>query len=233
MPFGNAAKGGIVEAVAGLDEASVRSRCSLPTEIAQHESLVAWLRDVEGAAELVQDMKQGDPEITPGVLSIWVEEFATAADRWARTLKRLEAGGDRAALFDALQPLGDYLLWRARDGIGSQPGRPAVPNMDTDARDTAALFTRMQGDLASLAALCRRMEGKLTALPTSSPAHRERELVAGCVVAFRRHFGKLPPQRGWFGDQFMPHVGECIGLSIGWRVVAETVREQTAHPGPS
>ncbi len=142
----------------------------------------------------------------------------------------LKIGADRESLADLLQPLGDYLLLRANEYGSNQEGRPKVPQLPSNADSFAALLERTASDLESLELICKHMQSKLVELPSSMPKYRERRLIRTCAVLFRNFFGRLPPKRGWFGDQFMPYVGECIGFEIGHRIVGEIVSELAKDP---
>lgn len=230
MQFGRRSTGRMLEYPAGLDAATVRARCALPSSIEGAPSFEAWLRQVEEAAGMVREMVQDQPVETLGVQAQWLDELGQAAHRMRNALAVLSASGDRAALFELLQPLGDYVLWRARDGIGAVAGRPSVPVVDTDAANFAHLMTRMVADLQALRAIADHLGAKLTDLPSSMPKHHQRQLVKWCALSFQAAFGRLPPKRGWFGDAFMPYVGECIGLQIGHRIVGEVVTALAADP---
>lgn len=231
MRFSPTQIGCFVEIPGGLDEASIRGRCTFPAQVLNSAAFSPWLEDVQNVAAMVSDMAAGSPKVRPGELSDWLEALTGSADRMRRGLGRLEAGRDRAELFDMLQPIGDYILWRASPGAGDSAGRPVVPPVHSAAPTFAALLERMADDLDTLTAVCAHQQRRLVGLPTSTPAHGSRRLVNGCASAFRSRFGTLPPRRSWFGDDFMPYVGACIGLEIGWRVVAEAVGELGEHPG--
>lgn len=231
MEFGERSTGCMLEYPTGLDATAVRARCTLPAQVHAAAAFETWLGQVEEAAATVRQMACDKPSETPGVQALWLDELSQAAHRMRNALAVLAAGNERSALFELLQPLGDYVLWRARDGIGAVAGRPPVPPVATDAASFADLMTRMVSDLEGLRAISDHLRSKLTDLPSSMPKHHERQLVKSCALSFRAVFGTLPPKRGWFGDQFMPYVGECIGLEIGHRIVGEVVGELAADPG--
>lgn len=230
MQFGERSTGRMLEYPTGLDAATVRARCALPQSIEGAQWFGDWLRQVEEAAGIVREMVRDEPVETLGMQAQWLDELGQAAHRMRNALAVLSAGNDRSALFDLLQPLGDYVLWRARDGIGAAAGRPKVPAVRTDAGDFEHLMNRMVADLEALRAIADHQRSKLTDLPSSMPKHRERQLVRWCALAFKTACGRLPPKRGWFGDAFMPYVGECIGLDVGHRIVGEVVTALDVDP---
>lgn len=230
MRFGRYECGGMVSSVPGIDVPSVSARCKIPAWVREHPEFAHWLANVSEAAAEIGDRAQDAAGATLGEQAEWLGALSDAAHRMRNALAPLERGGQREELTDMLAPLGDYLLWRARDGIGASEGRPVVPDLKSDARTTAALLERMATDLEALMQLCHHMQGKLTRIPSSQPKVYERNMVKACAVSFCEHFGRLPPKRSWFGDDFMPYVGQCLGLEIGHRIVGEVVAELGAHP---
>lgn len=224
--------GSLVEPVPGLDQKTVLFRCSgIPSEFAERPELAKWLAAVEEVAELENEMARGAPAVTVGLQSEWLAGLTDATRRMRSALGMLKVGADRESLADLLQPDGDYLLRRANECSSTQEGRPRVPHVPGGAIDFAALLERMANDLEALELICKHTQGKLVGLPSSLPKYRERRLIKNCAVLFRNFFGRLPPKRGWFGDEFMPYVGECIGFDIGHRIVGEVVSELAKDPG--
>ena len=230
MSFGKQECGRLVEYPAGIDAKSVLARCKIPPRVSAAPVFEPWLEMVEESAALVSDMARDTPTVTAGVQREWLEGLADAAHRMRNALAPLESGGERDSLTEILRGVGDYLLWRARDGIGARPRRPVVPRLRSDAPDVSTLLDRMAKDLVALQQICAHLQGAFDELPSSSPKHHERDLIAQCALSYRQLFGQLPPKRGWFGDEFMPYIGECVGMDIGHRIVGEVVSDLAAHP---
>ncbi len=228
MRFGKYECGAMVEAVPGIDIHGVSARCAIPSRVREHPAFARWLASVSGEAENAGALAEDPGAATLGTQSEWLAALGDAAHRMRNALALLESGAPREELTEWLIPLGDYLL--GRYGIGPRDGLPPVPKLESDAGSLVMLLDRMATDLESLGQLCTYMLGKEVALPTSKPKLQERRFIAACAESYRRVFGVLPPKRGWFGNEFMPYVGECLGMEIGHRIVSEVITELSERP---
>lgn len=195
-----------------------------------HPNFQGWIRNVQGASATVATLIKGKAEQTLGTRSAWIKELETSSHAMRCALNPLMTGRDRAQVVDDLEPLADYLLSRARDGRGHEAGRPNAPALRTDAASLTELLERLATDLADLELICDAMLMKLQRLPSSAPKHNERNLIRLIAKSHMNHFGRLPPKRSWFGDHFMPYVGQCVGLDIGHRIVGEEVSDLLGDP---
>lgn len=133
-----------------------------------------------------------------------------AVEQAAHTMQHaLRPLSDGSYTFSAMLPPLDHLLMvRA-----APPDTPELP----------ALLQRIYDDLQTLRDVCAHTADHFS--PERNPVKgSERMFVRAVATAHRDCFGRLPPVRGWFGNSFMPYVGQCVGLTIGHAVVGQVVR---------
>jgi hypothetical protein len=97
------------------------------------------------------------------------------------------------------------------------------PPLNTTAPNLQELLTRLWVDLETLRIACGHTAGKIEAKQRPPVKEFERLMIQDIAQAYLNAFGKLPPQRGWFGNDFMPFLGKTMGLEIGHKIVGEVV----------
>lgn len=150
-------------------------------------------------------------------------DLLSASHAAAEMQEALAPLADTSAVYDALDLRCRHLVLRARQQEEPAATRPAVPALANDAPPNLAdLLTRIHADLQALRTATEYAVGRISS-PRSSPKDRERALVKAIALSYRNHFGALPPQRSWFADALMAHIGDCLGVDIGHRIVGEVV----------
>lgn len=219
--FGATDCGGWVKPVSDL--APERLREYLPPKLQAHPGAEAFMAGVRDSAELVATWREDLPAETPDTVRDRIRAVEAAARRMQAALAPLKRQSDA---FDCMDVNAGYLLLRTREVGMPTEGRPVVPRLHTDADDLTHMLQRLHDDLGALQVLCAHTAAHVRP-ERSTPKHYERQLVAAAAEHYRHHFGKWPPKRSWFADAFLPYVGECIGLTIGHRIVGEVIAEKT------
>lgn len=195
----------------------------LPERLRDDPRATGFLAATRDSAETIAQMVEGRQSETTDTVRDQIQGIEAAARRMQAALKPLEAASEA---FEWLQADAHYLLLRTREVNMPTEGRPVVPPLHTDATDLAHMLQRMHDDLGALRVLCDHTAGKVQP-QRSTPKHYERQLVSAIADHYRHHFGELPPKRSWFADEFMVYVGECVGLTIGHRIVGEVIASKS------
>jgi len=217
MMFRSSDGGGWVKPVPTLAPEFLREY--LPAKLRKGPAAAGFLLAVRDSAELIANWLDDLPAETPDTVRDQIRAVEAAAYRMQNALAPLKDASDA---FDSLDVNAQYLLLRTREVGKPTEGRPVVPPLHTDAADLAHMLQRMHDDLGALRVLCDHTAAKVRP-ERSTPKHYERRLVSAVAEHHRNYFGKLPPKRSWFADDFMVYVGQCVGLNIGHRIVGEVI----------
>jgi hypothetical protein len=215
--FGSDESGSLIEPAAGLGVQELL--LLMPVSMRTLAATPGFLAQVQEIAATWANVAADQPEQTPDAIKQIIHRVRTAAHAMRNELGVL-AGGSEA--FRDLQTGSMYLFLRNNEVDAPAPGRPVVPALPTDARSLDQLLQRVHGDLEALR-VCTEHTAQNIKPAKSRAKWIEREVVKLVAMAHQAAFGKPPPKRSWFGNDFMPFVGECMNLEIGHRVVGEEV----------
>ena len=191
----------------------------LPTHLKAHANKDAFLMATVAAVELFAHRTAGPIKTSHVQVRETLKKINVDAHRMQNALQSL-AGG--TAAFSALKPHACYLLFRARKKIKQSKDQPVVPEMHTTALNFPSMLERLTEDLTALRVICVHVSG-ITQSDQHPQKGHERLLVQQLVEAHKRYFGTLPPKRGWFANDLLNFVSQCVGLAIGHRIVGEVV----------
>lgn len=218
MKFIERDSGGFVEPVPGLEPEAMKRY--LPARLQAHPRCAEFLARLSDLAAVVKDMADDSPVLTHAELREQLHAVDDGAHRMQHALQPLASASEA---FEALNTQFGYLAMRARERDMPTAGRPVVPALAPDVLDLPDLLKRISTDLQTLRTACAYTTKRIQPVRSAPRAH-ERWLARATVELFRDCFGKLPPQRSWFADEFMAEIGERMGMPIGHRVVGEVVR---------
>jgi hypothetical protein len=102
------------------------------------------------------------------------------------------------------------------------------PPLNTTAPNLTKLLTRLWVDLETLRVTCGHTAGKIESKQYPPVKKFERLMIQDIAQAHFNAFGELPPKRSWFGNHFMPLVGDTMGLEIGHKIVGEVISAMPA-----
>lgn len=146
----------------------------------------------------------------------------TSIEAAVHQLQNVLSGLDFASeTYEDLEPDFQYKLKRSREG---RPVGPALPDGTPDLPD---LLERLKGDLSALRLGCASAAAGIPVDRNSRDKGPERLLAYQVAHAYSIRFGKLPPKRSWFADDFLAYIGGEIGLDIGHGIVGEIVAAMT------
>lgn len=179
---------------------------------------MSWQRAVVDRVALVVYLPvhlRNHPNAAP-----FLDEVARAAQQTVDTRAPMTIGEVRHELADIAVAARSF-----RNALGALRNMEVEKALRLHAHDSIEAVTRLRIDTDAIEAACKSTVAFLQGAGTTQPDKQAtRGLVDRVSRAHLKCFGALPPQRGWFGNDFMPELGAQIGLLVGWEVVGETVK---------